>query len=814
MRIERALSVMFPSGQHVFSLLPVLLHCNHPQLPGYISPNVACGIDLFEISEHHKELLSLYFPDIVFSHELLAPEHQHADILGLYGMGSTSSMGQSTTSDLDIWICVRSDMVDYDRKLLEQKGMLVSEWAVSLGVEVNFFVVDEHRFKDPNFEQVTMENCGTTQHYLLLDEFYRTNVRLAGRELLWFLIPVEQERHYEQYVSQLYASGELDKDHYIDFGPIEEIPATEYVGASLWQLYKSIDSPYKSVLKAIMLEVYSWEYPNPGLISVDMKRILQSDEYEEGECLDAYFLMLKKVTDYLVSIKDEKRLEIVRFCLYLKTHEKLTMCSPLPPTPWRRDVLVNLVTEWGWSYEHMQNLDRRRLWKVDTVRTFHKQLFDAIMQSYRALIRFSRNNDIESAISPEDISILARKLYAAYESFPGKIELLSKQLSPDMHEDYLSFIAVPEGTVNASGWYVYACPLDATLLEMKSIEYNQHLITLLGWCYFNGLLVKETQLDLVHRFGDMTREKLQQLVLDIRTTFVISPPKATMKALSNPSEINDLAVFINLEQDVTQSYQDLNLDGEKDVVFNYGKKHINLVGSVDVLYLNSWGEVRSFHFAGNTALLDTLQVVLGRMHHDAKLPRQVKVFAYSEAYQDVLQAQVQKLLYDCIEMRLSPIEVGQHRHFKSLRLGKESYGLFFERRGVSIQKLDNTLEFYSNLSQSKLKYSCESQASNNNVNERKLSQLIDTYASKGLVQFFFYPNEPGFTLFILDDENQLEVYHQCCKRKEDVIQEINHYYTSLQNKSLIATKFNLPQFYDIQNNQYGELSILPYHREK
>ena len=43
-------------------------------------------------------------------------------------------------------------------------------------------------------------------------------------------------------------------------------------GSSLWQLYKSIDSPYKSVLKAILLEAYSWEYPHTQLLSVDGKR--------------------------------------------------------------------------------------------------------------------------------------------------------------------------------------------------------------------------------------------------------------------------------------------------------------------------------------------------------------------------------------------------------------------------------------------------------------------------------------------------------------------------------------------------------------
>lgn len=34
-----------------------------------------------------------------------------------------------------------------------------------------------------------------------------------------------------------------------DLGGLGELSAEEYFGASLWQLYKSVDSPYKAVLK-------------------------------------------------------------------------------------------------------------------------------------------------------------------------------------------------------------------------------------------------------------------------------------------------------------------------------------------------------------------------------------------------------------------------------------------------------------------------------------------------------------------------------------------------------------------------------------
>ncbi len=149
---------------------------------------------------------------------------------------------------------------------------LISEWAMAQGVEVNFFVICEQRFRQYLTQEMTTDNCGSTQHYLLLDEFYRSAVHLAGQHLLWYLVPPEMENCYEDYVGELIASGAVRRNEWVDFGGLPSIPAEEYFGSSLWQLYKSIDSPYKSVLKAILLEAYSWEYPGTQLLSVDGKR--------------------------------------------------------------------------------------------------------------------------------------------------------------------------------------------------------------------------------------------------------------------------------------------------------------------------------------------------------------------------------------------------------------------------------------------------------------------------------------------------------------------------------------------------------------
>ncbi|MDW3139244.1 class I adenylate cyclase, partial [Vibrio sp. 1288] len=173
-------------------------------------------------------------------------------------------------------------------------------------------------------------------------------------------------------------------------------------------------------------------------------------------------------------------------------------------------------------------------------------LLDALMQSYRNLIQFARRNDITSAISPQDISILARKLYAAFEVLPGKVTLLNPQISPDLHEPDLSFIEVKEGGVNKSGWYLYKQPLIAhRILGQPCLEHHEYLSKLVSWAFFNGLITESTRLHAVVREAQLDIDKFYQMVSDLRNTFALRKRRPTMQALASPCEISQLAMFIN-----------------------------------------------------------------------------------------------------------------------------------------------------------------------------------------------------------------------------------------------------------------------------
>lgn len=182
-RFERALQGSGDAFQHVLAIAPLLLHLNHPQLPGYvIHAPLALRISLLliikkwltnEYSIHYADHKPSTLKSAVNFHEVLPP------ILGVYVMGSFGSISQTSSSDLDTWICVR-DGLSPDEYTLYSKAKRISEWAMQFNVEINFYLMDQQRFRNEHYaDPLTIENSGSAQYMLLLDEFYRSAITLG-----------------------------------------------------------------------------------------------------------------------------------------------------------------------------------------------------------------------------------------------------------------------------------------------------------------------------------------------------------------------------------------------------------------------------------------------------------------------------------------------------------------------------------------------------------------------------------------------------------------------------------------------------------
>ncbi|NHH99224.1 MULTISPECIES: class I adenylate cyclase [Oceanimonas] len=816
---QRALAVMNRYGQQVFQLLPVLLHYHHPLLPGYVPGDVPAGICRFAPNPCQREFID-ELCRAANGHQGLAQDRH--EILGLYSMGSTSSIGQGRRSDLDIWVCHSHAMTAERVALLQQKCLLISKWAEQRRVELNFFLIPDNKFRTDNQQWVEGESCGSAQHLLLLDEFYRSHLRIAGKRLVWLFAPGKLGPEYDRFVAEQFANGTLNHDDWLDLGGFARIPAEEYFGSALWQLYKSIDSPYKAVLKTVLMEAYSHEYPDTQLLCRQHKAVFQTAESLD-ETQDHYVLMLEKVTDYLKSIGDEKRLDLVRRCFYLKVSEALEPGQEHDEAfAWRRRTMDRLIALWDWPAEKLAKLDDRNNWKVEEVRAAYGELLEALMQSYRSLIQFARRNNISESINPEDIGILSRKLYAAFENLPGKVQLINLRIAPNLSEPDISLVQVPKGRANQAGWYLYKYGLSPVeILGRSPLEHSDYASRLVAWAHFNGLLTEQTQWHLFNQSTDLDLQHLQEFSRDLARVFPVRLPAPTNLALSRPCEVRHLGIFLNLEQDPTALRRDRPIEFGADTSdpFSFGRQRENLVGSVDIIYRNSWDEIRTLHFEGETAVVDALTAMLGKMHQGASPPDKVDVFCYSRHFRSLLRTRFEQLVKECIGLRLEP---AQGHRLKRLMLGPEQFGIFFERRGVSVKRME--AERNGAMREPSPLGAAARDATARRGYALRLDQhqrppvpeVVDAYASEGLMQFFFENSGEGYNLYILDEANRTEVYHQIAGSKDELVQSINRFYTANQEQGegrSHFSHFNLPQYYEIVRED-GEQRVLTYRTSK
>lgn len=820
LRLSRVMSASSAEFQHVFQLITLFLQFNHRDLPGYVA-NAPEGIVDFVLSDYQQHFLQQTSPSLLLPQQknVVETHRTFLPILGIYVMGSVASISQTHLSDLDTWVCHREDLSPAEKAMLTQKTLLLQDWAKQFGVDIHFYLMDQQRFRSFRYaEPLTAENCGSAQYMLLLDEFYRSAIRLAGKPLLWLHLWVENEAEYEQEVERLTLEKKIDPQDWVDFGGLGALSANEYFGASLWQLYKGIDAPYKSVIKILLLETYSADYPNTKLIAREFKMQLLSGKIKPTHQFDAYLAMLERATDYLIKHNEFKRLGFVRRCVYLKATEGINWQDMQHQKNWRLQLLDQLTQQWGWSESFIHELKQRPQWKIKYVKKAHNSLIKFLMLSYRNLVSFARQHQLNSSIMPQDMSILTRKLYTAFEELPGKITLLNPQVAMDLSEKNLLFFEVKNSKTFADGWYVVNQTPDLQGFEQKRYtEHSTSLNKLVAWAYFNGLLTANTELHILS--SNVNLKTLRDFVTDLRLSLPAKIYAASNESLSHCCEIHSLVVAINLTNDPTQDLKQIKPHINANDLFSFGPKEESLVGSIDITYRNLWNEVHTLHFEGENAILLALKVLSNKIQRGASSPKSVQVFCYSQHYRKSLQQIVASLINRCISIQLGT-SLPPQNHL--LRVAGKNWQFFFEERGISLQQIpmqswqENT-RLDTALDEDKQHKSAVLSSPFTAQNRRTYPKEIEVFASEGFLQFFFEDNADGtFNVYLLDETNCIEIYRNCDGVKEQKINEINQIYQSsgLEDKNnpykIVQRNFNYPQFYQLLA-QENEVKIVPFY---
>lgn len=597
LRLERARQAMTDRQQHFLNALPLFFHTNHEKLPGFCGHDCPSGVARYSAGKDDvRSAMALYF-----GYQFQQRRRGEVRIKSLFAMGSSGSLGHSGGSDVDIWLCHDPKLNAVEIEALQQKCKGVEKAGADVGLEVHFFLMDAERFRRGERRDLNGEDCGSAQHQLLLDEFYRSAILLAGAYPVWWIVPPHMEDQYDDFVYRLDKQGYIQQDDVIDFGGVGEIPAGEFIGAGMWQLYKGIESPYKSILKLMLTEIYASSYPHIQPICLDFKKCVYDSEYPLKK-LDPYLLLYNRLEEYLLAREELDRLELVRRCLYFKANIKMSQAGRR--NNWKRDILQNLVDDWHWQENYLLHLDARSHWHVSTVMEERKQLVSELIHSYKFLSQFSRRHQQETLLNARDMSLLGHKLYAAFDRKPGKIELINPGISKDVYEEKLSLHLDKQHVKQKIPSMAWSLFMGVVRPDMKvgPIRKSHSLIEVLAWAHVNQVMEASTQVAMYQGRSHAKDYELKEITSRLNN---FPLPGSKTADFEQPPAPRCIYLFVNVFIDPMGHYtrKGIHKISNRTDSLGFSALRENLVLTIDQLTLNSWNEVLVTRYEGQTALL-------------------------------------------------------------------------------------------------------------------------------------------------------------------------------------------------------------------
>ncbi len=455
LRYQQSRRRMSASQRLLLEALPILYHSNHPGLPGFVSHRTPCGI-----AHYRPSPLSLA------AARRLSRSYQEPKLNGgepslqaIFIMGSGGSIGQTRESDID----------------------KVNAWAASLGLDLHTFLVD------PEVLRVDRRLPGTYTPALLMDEFYRSAVLLAGRYPMWWLIDEDDPETYAATVARLLHQRFVPRDRVIDFGPVPAFPPDEIAHAAAVELSRCLHTPHKSLMKLKLMEAYAQAPDRLLLSSKYRKRIHEGEENQLR--LDPYLLLYEHLEDYCRQNPEASNLPLIRRMLVSKTAENADPAARQSSEAIEAQ-LSNLFQAWGFSPADIRHMRSPDTWTISE----RKSESDAILAAMEAGITLTRRllkragpDTRLSWLNETKLQQLAWSVYSlstASDSDTGEIP----RLHPAMLGGRQPVTALLQR--GSSGWSLGDDQEDVQGSDGKAVYRSKRLVPAIFWTELNRLRLK------------------------------------------------------------------------------------------------------------------------------------------------------------------------------------------------------------------------------------------------------------------------------------------------------------------------------------
>jgi len=608
-RINRTLYSFPEPSRLAFVVIPRLLHVNQPGLPGYIGPNVPCGIYNLGLDQSAQRILEQVFPDTILRRD----ENTEPFIHSLFLIGSIGTIAQSDKSDMDFTLLVeKKRFSEKSYQLFQKKLRAIEQWTWDqFQLETHFFVNDIEDVKNNNFGESDSENTGSAQAKLLKEEMYRTMIVVAGKIPFWWVVPLKtDDASYTQLHKNMTDGNTLLKhEEFVDIGNVDDIAPGEFFGGSIWILIKSFQGPFKTLMKMGLLEEYIHGNTKFNLLCHEIKKKLHGGTPFTD--IDPYLALFERVHNFFIKTKGSNEIDALRTSFYLKgatrIHPNDNQTTSKDPYKTR---LMEMINAWEWYTETLDHLNQYDQWHVMEKATLGNRVHKVIINSYKSISEKNKTLDSkENFISKKDTHLLGRKLFSLFRKSPSKVENIFSLVDGDIAEQGLTFLQAHSEDRKMAKWQLIRGKTHSLANQIsrdKIIKTSSSLPFLVAFTALNKLYGKKTELLLRGEGISIKTFDLNAILKQLSESF----SQVNISAISNQDLLSceratKLYLVIDFGCPPPRKIFQNNIQDckNREELNEFIHSRLDKIVQFTVIQLSSWGELFCQTYSG-TKLMD------------------------------------------------------------------------------------------------------------------------------------------------------------------------------------------------------------------
>lgn len=548
---------------HLIHFIPLFLHLNHRLLPGYSGNDVPVGVHGY-IPEK-----SLLYEARKLNNKF---RYEREAAPGRAAIDAIYFQQQIIDDRCFCWIFCSENLNDRQFHEILLKADRLSRWYIARNCKIIFIVTSEKKFRLDIKKHATDIDVA-----FFVEQFYAESVLLAGKYPVWWLVPVDNEPDYDACVANMLEVRFVDRSEFIDIGNISNLMPDVFLDSALRLMQNSKRSKELCLIELLMLDSKSLHWPEMDGVAYRIKNNLYHG-VENKSPLEHFADILHEC---FASIKNKQHIS-----------SPLRLLSSLKNM---RTKLSHQLIDAFIGDSYAQPVELKGLDKVISILNTNKSISSEIKDIFSNIL--SQYSDrIDQQKADTKLTVLGQNMLESLTQSSNRVPVYN---TDDVLMPVLDRILIKHEIQNKAE-SLWSLNIVMSEENEKRVEGFSSLLGLLAWSWLNNIVNVATQVSIDCPLQQVkqteARYVLDVLMHRLNPSLIKNIPASALKKPAIPVSAILVVNFMVNDSEVPDIEED-------DDPLSYGYDQQNLLVHCEILEVDSWGEVHTHSYNGNSAAL-------------------------------------------------------------------------------------------------------------------------------------------------------------------------------------------------------------------